>query len=96
MSNQPPDGLHSFTKQVNVKEELKELTTTRIRTSFIYPISQLEEIFGDLWGEKKDENAEFTPQEQEWYNKFSEWRKRVLDFGNNQIRLSNAQINKRI
>jgi hypothetical protein len=82
------------TKIIDVEKELSEIASKRIRTSFIYAVAELEEMFGDLWGEMKDENEELTPEEEKWYNKFMEWRKNILDNGNNQIRLVKSEIKR--
>lgn len=81
-------------KTTDPRKELGKKVSQRIKSSFIYPIAQLEEIFGDLWGEFKDENEPLTPEEQKMFDLFVQWRKSVLDYGNREIRLAENDIYK--
>ncbi len=74
------------------KEQLCRILRTSCLSSFIHAIQLLEDEFGDLWGEGKDPDAPLTPQEQKMFNKFSNWRKQVLDFGNLQIREGQSRL----
>lgn len=67
-----------------VKSNLRKTITTRLKTSFIFPIAEFERLFGHLWDETSTSEEVEGP---EFYkNLFVELRKRVLDNGNNQIR----------
>lgn len=81
-------------KQIDLPETINKIISMRIRSSFIYPIAQLEEIFGDLWGEFKDEKEDLTPQEEQMLERFLKWRKSVLDYGNREIRLAENEVYK--
>lgn len=81
-------------KDVDLRKELSVKISKRVKSSFIYPIAQLEEIFGDLWGEFKDEKEPLTPEEQKMFDLFCRWRKSVLDYGNREIRLAENDIYK--
>lgn len=70
------------------KQELRlcEMITKRITTSFIFALSEMESNLGFLWGHGKDEDN-LTENEQEYRQIYNDIRKRILDNGNNQIRL---------
>jgi hypothetical protein len=80
-------------KQIDIETELNEIVSKRIRTAFIFAIAELENDFGHLWGEEKEESL-VTPEEELWYDRFCQWRKNILDNGNNQIRLSRSEIKR--
>lgn len=82
------------TKYVDLHGIVFEIAKKRIKSSFIFPIAKLEEIFGEMWGEFKEEDKDLTPEEQRMFEKFMEWRQAVLDYGNNQIRISENEIYK--
>lgn len=90
------EGWPVKTKTINLYDVIAEINRKRINSSFIYPVAQLEEIFGYLWGEQKDENEPLTPEEQVMFDKFILWRKKVLDYGNQQIRIARNEIYKYI
>ena len=76
-----------------IKDEAKKIADKRILTAFIYCLDQLEKDFGYLWGEEKEDN-ELTESEKEMYEKFLEWRTKILDFGNIQRRIAKKDIDK--
>ena len=61
------------------------LAETSLRTLMIGAIDRIEQKFGYLWGHDKDENAEFTEEEERLYEEFMELRESILDYGNVQI-----------
>lgn len=67
-----------------IKKEIK----TRIMTSFIYAIAQMEDIFGDLWKHDEEDDSKLTEKELFYDELYEKFRKRVLDNGNLQIRLA--------
>lgn len=65
------------------KEQLESSTEKKFKTVYIGAIAAAEEIFGDLWNHKsKSRNIE----EQEIYQKYQEFRSRVLKLGNDKFR----------
>lgn len=73
--------------------DIKDEADKRIRTAFIYAIAEIEKEFGYLWGEEKEEGAT-SPEEDIFYEKFMNLRKRILDKGNLQIRLFHKVLEK--
>lgn len=71
------DGVYS------PKNELIKDLEKKLKTSFIFPIAELERLFGHLWKGSPDDEIEGPEYYQELFNIF---RKSVLDNGNNQIR----------
>lgn len=66
-------------------QHLVELTNKKLQTSFIFAIAEAERIFGFLWGHGKS-IQDLNKEEYAFYELFKEFRKSVLDNGNNQIR----------
>jgi hypothetical protein len=82
------------TKYVDLYDIVSTASKTRMKSSFIYPIAKLEEIFGDLWGEYKDESIPLTPEEEAFEKKFLAWRKAVLDYGHSQCYLLDGVLHR--
>lgn len=76
------------------KEDHKVKVSTHIRTSFIFALAEFERIFGDLWGHEIEDKNDLTREEYNFYKKYRELRKAVLDNGNNQIRLAETEIDR--
>lgn len=74
--------------------QIDEFLRKYMTSCFIYPIYEAEQIFGDLWGEHKDESVELTPAEQEMEEKFMLWRQKVMDYGNYRIRAAKNEVRK--
>ena len=89
-----PQNILKFEKSVEILPELDKILEKRIRTAFIFPIDQIEQKFGELWGEFKEDNEELTDKEKEFEKIFLEWRKSVLDIGNLQIRIAKNELRK--
>lgn len=70
-----------------IEREFIEEIETLFKTTFIFPVAQLEDIMGDLWGIEKDNEEDLTEEEKKYDELFEEWRNSVLDNGNKQIRL---------
>lgn len=77
-----------------IRDNHKESMTTHIRTSFIFPLAEIERIFGFLWGEEVEDKNQLTPEQYKWYKVYKQLRKSILDNGNNQIRFTEQEINK--
>lgn len=66
------------------KNRLRQSVVTRLKTSFIFAIAEIEDKFGHLWNPDSQDDEVEGP---EYYKSlFLELRKRVLDNGNAQIR----------
>lgn len=74
-----------------MKERLKRNAKRKFQTSFIFPLSQFELEFGDLWGFRLPED-ELTSEQKENRKRWSLLRQRVLDTGNQQIRNFFAEL----
>ncbi len=94
MMNNVPDNVLRKERSIDVESEINKIIEKRIRTAFIYPIDQLEQIFGELWGEMKSENDPMTKDEEKYEEMFIKWRKAILDVGNLQIRIAKNEIRK--
>ena len=65
-------------------------TSNKFQTAFIYALAEIEKDFGHLWDENSADAEVETPEfYKELYHKL---RKRVLDNGNNQIRLFQKEM----
>jgi len=69
------------------QRNLNKQITTRITTSFIFALSEIEQKLGFLWGQGKRED-ELTEDELEYRKIFNDLRKSILDMGNYQVRLA--------
>lgn len=81
-----------FREQINRKkgitevDEMREIAERCIRTTMIGSLSKFEDVFGDWWGEFKDESEPLTEQEEKMLQAFEVCRKSILDLGNAEIR----------
>lgn len=71
-----------------IKQQKINNLTKRIRTSFIFALAETERKFGHLWNDRE------TKQGREYYADYQEYRKAVLDNGNNQIRLLEQDLGR--
>lgn len=92
--NNVPDNVFRRERDIDIESEINKIIEKRIRTAFIYPIDQLEQIFGELWGEMKSDNDEITSDEEKYEEMFIKWRKAILDVGNLQIRIAKQEIRR--
>lgn len=67
------------------KKALIKILETKLKTSFIAPLSHFEQSFGFLWGHGKKE-SELTTDELNYRAIWNAIRTNVLNNGNNQIR----------
>jgi len=63
----------------------RDNAVTAIRTLMIGSIDRIEQKLGHLWGHERDEEGEFSDDEEEIYELFMDLRESILDFGNEQI-----------
>ncbi len=73
------------------KRALIKILETKLKTSFIAPLSHFEENFGFLWGHGKKE-SELTPDELNYRVLWNSIRTNVLNNGNKQIRDMNNEL----
>lgn len=76
------------------KQKLKEAVKKHILTTMIFAIAELERDFGKLWGEELPDGTILSDDQAKWDELFEKWRKRVLDNGNNQLRIAILEIEK--
>lgn len=67
------------------KKQLMKIIETKIRNSFIGPLSYFEKYFGYLWGHGK-KDFELTEQEAHFALIWNSLRDEILNNGNKQIR----------
>ena len=75
------------------KNDLKIRLVKFLKTSFIFPLAEIESEFGFLWDHDSD-SEEITEEQSEFEERYERFRKRVLDNGNNQIRFLEKLIDK--
>jgi hypothetical protein len=75
------------------KKQLMKILETKIRTSFIAPLSYFEANFGFLWGHGKEE-SKLTKEELHYRQIWNFIRTNVLNNGNNQIRAVCNELNQ--
>ncbi len=73
------------------KERLKKIIGKKIETTMIFPLSQFEAAFGELWGDKLPEDK-LTDQQRSMRAKWNQCRENILNQGNAQKRNANAEI----
>lgn len=73
------------------RKRLLTILKKKLQTSFIGPLSQFENYFGELWGHGKDP-SERTPEEQKWFETWEMVRTEVLNNGNNQLRAVQSEL----
>jgi hypothetical protein len=72
-------------KAIVAKRQFSGVLDKKFKTTFIGAISQIQDAFGELWGENKQEEDR-TEQEREWYDIWQQVRTNILNNGNNQLR----------
>lgn len=75
------------------KSKLASNMKTKIKTTMIGAIASMEDHFGELWGEGKDE-IDLTEEQLRMRDVFEELREEILDKGNQQIRNVDAEMNQ--
>lgn len=75
------------------RERLKKIIGKKFDTTMIYSLSQVELLFGHLWGIGKPE-SKLTDDELMYRTKWLECRNNILNTGNAQKRNSAAEINQ--
>ena len=72
-------------KEKQYRDRLKKIIGTKIDTTMVYPLSQFEICFGDLWGKNKTDD-ELTEEEKNNRDKWEICRTKILNNGNRQKR----------
>jgi hypothetical protein len=75
-----------------MRDRLKTIVSKKFDTTMIYPISQFEAAFGELWGNGKSEDS-LSDSEKLFRAKWKQCRNNILNNGNQQKRNANAEIN---
>ncbi len=73
------------------RERLKKIIAKKFDTTMIYPLSQFEAAFGDLWGNGKPEES-LSDQEKIYRAKWKQCRNNILNNGNQQKRNTWAEL----
>ena len=81
-----------FTNEV-IKNDLKMKIAKFMTTSFVFAQAQMEKEFGFLWDHDSD-TEEITEEQAEFEDLYENFRKKVLDNGNNQIRFLNKLLDR--
>lgn len=76
------------------RERLRKNIETKIRTTMIGSLSQIENVFGFLWGHGKRNGQPLTEAEENMQELFDKLRTEILNLGNNQIRAAKAEIDQ--
>jgi hypothetical protein len=75
------------------KQILSQQIHTRITTAFIFAIAEMERLFGDLWAHNEEDDNKLSEQHLFYDKLYENFRKRVLDNGNYQIRELKKDLN---
>lgn len=76
-------------------EELAiQLATKRLKTVMIGSISKIENSFGYLWGQHKNDNELLTEQELYFDNVWQDVRNNILNHGNKQMRVLEEELSR--
>ena len=73
------------------RERLKKIIGKKIETTMIYPLSQFEASFGDMWGNGLQED-QLTDEQKLMRAKWKECRNNILNNGNQQRRNAFAEL----
>lgn len=84
--HQQAEQMAALQRRELLLNSIKKITETRIRTSFIFPVAELERLFGFLWGHEISDKSSLTPDQLRWLEVYKEFRKNTFDNGNSQIR----------
>ena len=71
---------------------LRDNVKKKISTTMIGSIAVMEEVFGHLWGHA--DGGPSSPEEQEFFNMFMEFRSDVMRIGNDNIRSFSDEIER--
>lgn len=69
------------------KDKLEKSIEILIRSAFIRALAEIEDEFGDVWGEFEEDDNKLTKEQAENAERYEVVRKKILDYGNHQIRL---------
>ena len=77
--------MYTDEQKTAMRERLRGIAKKKLDTTMIGAISAIEEIFGHLWGQDKDE-SDLTEDELKYDEMWEKCRERILDCGNRQRR----------
>lgn len=86
-------GQAETTRRVKLQKILEQTISTRIRTSFVFPIAEFERVFGYLWGHEVQDKTLLTQDQILFWGMYKEIRKSIFDNGNAQIRAIVNELN---
>jgi len=75
----------------NSKERVKKIAGKKFNTCFIFPISEFENVFGELWGHGLLDN-QLNDQQKLNRKKWEQIRRNILDKGNLQRRAFESEL----
>lgn len=75
------------------RERLKKIIGKKIQTTMIFPLSQFEAAFGELWGDKLPDES-LTDQQRSMRAKWKQCRDNILNMGNAQIRNAETELSQ--
>ena len=70
---------------------LKEIISKKFTTATIFPLSQVELMFGELWGAGLSEDK-LTDEEKIYRSKWYQCRQNILNLGNQQKRNALSEL----
>jgi hypothetical protein len=73
------------------RDRLKKIIGKKFDTTMIYPLSQFEAAFGELWGNGVDQ-SKLTDEQKIMRTKWENCRENILNNGNHQKRNAFAEI----
>lgn len=79
-------------QEIHEKQQLLQVLKQRFKTTFIYPIAEIEKEFGHLWKHGEEDDEKLTDEDWKRYEQFELLRKRILDNGNAQLRAMIEEI----
>lgn len=86
MDNKDYKWARAKVQEIHERNQLILALKQRFKTTFIYPIAEIEKEFGDLWKHGEDDDSKLSDEDWARYEKFEQLRKRILDNGNAQLR----------
>jgi len=75
-------------------KEFEEKIRKRLMTTCIFPIAEIENLFGHLWNHDEEDENKLTEKEKYYDGLYERFRKSVLDNGNKQIRKAMEDIRR--
>jgi hypothetical protein len=82
---------YSQKQKEEFRKRLKKIIGKKITTTMVYPISEFEAAFGELWGHDKPEEV-ITEEQKSFRIKWLQCRNNIFNMGNQQRRNACAEI----